>query len=289
MEKVIARPFVKWVGGKTQLLTEIKRSISYDLGCNTTYVEPFVGGGAVLFWILQEYPNIKHAVINDINSKLICTYKQVKYNVAGLIQRLDKIQAEYIPLNEDKRKEYYLKKRQLFNSYDISELDIAALFIFLNRTCYNGLYRVNSKGDFNVPHGRYRNPLICDKENLRAVSNVLQRVEILCGDFSKTGKYASVDSLYYFDPPYKPLNKTAAFTSYDKNGFDDAEQIRLRDFCSYVAQQGGRFIASNSDPESSFFDDIYGEYNIKRVSATRVINSNTDKRGVVSEIMVSNI
>lgn len=196
-----AKPFIKWVGGKTQLLDEVKKLLPTDLRQRegVTYVEPFVGGGAVLFWILQEYPNIEKAVINDINAELICTYRVIKSNVEALIQELNRIQAEYISLGADDRKEYFLSKRALFNSRNISDTETAALFIFLNRTCFNGLYRVNSRGEFNVPHGKYSNPKICDEDTLRADSALLQKVEILCGDFAQTGEYAGQNVLYYFE------------------------------------------------------------------------------------------
>lgn len=291
-----ARPFVKWVGGKTQLLDDIKKTLPRDLSRRNemTYVEPFVGGGAVLFWILQEYPNITRAVINDINAELICTYRVIKYDVENLILELSRLQNEYLPLNEVDRKKYFLAQRERFNERDTSEVEIAALFIFLNRTCFNGLYRVNSKGKFNVPHGRYANPKICDKETLRADSAVLQRVEILCGDFAQTSKYAHDNVLFYFDPPYRPLTDTSAFTSYAKEGFDDAEQIRLRDFCDLIAKQKSLFVASNSDPlnvdnEDVFFDRLYKMFSIKRVSAARMINSKGNGRGTISEIMISNV
>ena len=291
-----ARPFIKWVGGKTQLLDDIKKTLPRDLSRRDemTYVEPFVGGGAVLFWILQEYPNITRAVINDINAELICTYRVIKYDVENLILKLSRLQNEYLPLNEVDRKKYFLAQRERFNERDTSEVEIAALFIFLNRTCFNGLYRVNSKGKFNVPHGRYANPKICDEETLRADSAVLQRVEILCGDFAQTGKYAHDNVLFYFDPPYRPLTDTSAFTSYAKEGFDDAEQIRLRDFCALIAKQKSLFVASNSDPlnvdnEDDFFDHLYKMFSIKRVSAARMINSKGNGRGAISEIMISNV
>ena len=291
-----ARPFVKWVGGKTQLLDDIKKTLPRDLSRRNemTYVEPFVGGGAVLFWILQEYPNITRAVINDINAELICTYRVIKYDVENLILELSRLQNEYLPLNEVDRKKYFLAQRERFNERETSEVEIAALFIFLNRTCFNGLYRVNSKGKFNVPHGRYANPKICDKETLRADSAVLQRVEILCGDFAQTSKYAHDNVLFYFDPPDRPLTDTSAFTSYAKEGFDDAEQIRLRDFCDLIAKQKSLFVASNSDPlnvdnEDVFFDHLYKMFSIKRVSAARMINSKGNGRGTISEIMISNV
>ena len=291
-----ARPFIKWVGGKTQLLDDIKNSLPRDLSqrAGMTYVEPFVGGGAVLFWILQEYPNITRAIINDINAKLICTYRVVKYDVENLIIELTRLQAEYLQLDEIARKKYFLAQREHFNENDKTDIETAALFIFLNRTCFNGLYRVNSKGKFNVPHGRYSNPKICDEETLRADSAVLQRVEILCGDFAQTDKYAGDNVLYYFDPPYRPITKTSAFTSYSKDGFDDTEQMRLRDFCSKIAKHQSLFVASNSDPLNAdngddFFDRLYKMFSIRRVSASRMINSRGNGRGAISEIMISNV
>lgn len=291
-----AKPFIKWVGGKTQLLDDIKKSLPRDLSRRDgmTYVEPFVGGGAVLFWILQEYPNITRAIINDINAELICTYRVIKYDVESLILELSRLQNEYLPLNEVDRKEHFLAQRERFNRNDKTDIETAALFIFLNRTCFNGLYRVNSKGMFNVPHGRYANPKICDEKTLKADSAILQRVEILCGDFAQTGKYANDNVLFYFDPPYRPLTDTSAFTSYAKEGFDDAEQMRLRNFCNLIAQQQSLFVASNSDPlnvdnEDDFFDHLYKMFSIKRVSAARMINSKGNCRGAISEIMISNI
>lgn len=291
-----AKPFVKWVGGKTQLIDDIQKSLPADLRNkhDLTYVEPFVGGGAVLFWILQEYPNITKAVINDINAELICTYHVIRDDVESLITELSRIQSEYIQLDSEQRKEYFLKKRSLFNSKNKSEVETASLFIFLNRTCFNGLYRVNSKGEFNVPHGKYSNPKICDEVTLRADSALLKNVEILCGDFAQTGKYAGNNVLYYFDPPYRPLTDTSAFTSYTTDGFDDAEQTRLRDFCDEIARNKSLFVASNSDPknvdgEDKFFDKLYEMFSIKRVSAARMINSKGDGRGAISEIMITNV
>ena len=291
-----AKPFVKWAGGKTQLLGDIEKALPKDLlqRKSVTYVEPFVGGGAVLFWILQEYPNITKAVINDINAELICTYLVIRNDVESLIAELARFQEEYLPLDDHGRKEYYLAQRARFNEGNNSDVMTAALFIFLNRTCFNGLYRVNAKGKFNVPHGRYTNPRICDVETLRADSALLQRVEILCGDFAQTGSYAGKDTLYYFDPPYRPLTETAAFTSYSKEGFDDAEQTRLRDFCDYIASKHALFVASNSDPQNvdygdKFFDNLYKMFSIRRVSAARMINSKADGRGLISEIMISNV
>ena len=224
-----ARPFIKWVGGKTQLLEDIKKTLPQDLSHREemTYVEPFVGGGAVLFWILQEYPNITRAIINDINAELICTYRVIKSDVENLIVELTRIQSEYLALDEAARKNYYLSQREHFNEGNNSEIETAALFIFLNRTCFNGLYRVNSKGEFNVPHGKYSNPRICDEETLRADSAVLQRVEILCGDFAQTGKYAGDNVLYYLILHTVPLRKLPHLHPTQKTGL----MIRSRCGC----------------------------------------------------------
>ena len=291
-----ARPFIKWVGGKTQLLNEVSKSLPRDFASrqHVTYVEPFVGGGAVMFWILQEYPNIARAVINDINQELICTYRVIQVNVEELIAELAHIQDEYIPLGSEDRKAYFMEKRARFNTKKTTPVETAALFIFLNRTCFNGLYRVNSKGKFNVPHGKYANPRICDADNLHACSAVLQKVEILCGDFSETGRYAGPNTLFYFDPPYKPITETSSFTSYAKEGFNDDEQVRLRDFCDQISKDKALFVASNSDPKGvnpseNFFDTLYNHFIIKRVSATRMINSDASGRGAISELIISNV
>ena len=290
-----AKPFVKWVGGKTQLLEDIKSVLpsGFSQKKDIVYVEPFVGGGAVLFWILQQFPNIKKAIINDINPHLITTYRVIKEQPDKLIELLWSFQCEYIPLNEDERKIYYLNKRDIYNSFSLSDVETAALFVFLNRTCFNGLYRVNSHGKFNVPHGRYTNPKICDEETILADSRILQKVEILCGDFAETIVYAASNALFYFDPPYKPLSKTSSFNSYAKEDFGDSEQIRLRDFCHQVSAHKANFILSNSDVKSkdendNFFDEIYHAYNIRRVMATRMVNANPNKRGKLSELLIRN-
>ncbi len=290
-----AKPFIKWVGGKTQLLDTIETNLPADFAQRMdTYIEPFVGGGAVLFWLLQKYPNIKTVIINDINPDLTTTYEVVRDFPNELVATLSQIQSEYIPLNEENRKEYYLTKRDLFNTKSLDNVQTAALFIFLNRTCFNGLYRVNSKGLFNVPFGRYANPKICDAETIFADSELLQRVTILTGDFAATQAYITPTTFVYLDPPYKPLSETSSFNSYAKETFDDAEQIRLQQFCDGINATGADFILSNSDvkgkdPENSFFDDLYQRFNIQRVWASRMVNANATKRGKLTELMVSNI
>lgn len=279
-KKNIAKPFVKWAGGKTQLIGEIEIQINSLTNGKFTYIEPFVGGGAVLFWLIENYPKIEKVVINDINSDLITTYKTIKDNVSELIVKLQNWETEYHKFKElpEDRKVYYYDKRELFNSRQTDSITHSALFIFLNRTCFNGLYRVNRKNGFNVPIGSYKTPMICDIDNLKAVNKVLQKVEILNGDFSETLKYAQKETIYYFDPPYKPLNETSSFNSYAKDEFNDNEQIRLKEFCDQLDILGHKWILSNSDvkgknPEDDFFDDLYVKYNISRVKARRNINA----------------
>ena len=291
--KAKAKPFVKWAGGKSQLIDEIQKRLPFDIEQrrDMTYIEPFVGGGAVLFWILQRYPNIQQAVINDVNPKLICTYRIVKERVEELIRELHILGDRYLELNEDERKEFFLAKRELFNNPQATELDIASLFIFLNRTCFNGLYRVNSKGLFNVPFGRYANPTICNDETLRLDSDLLQRVTILNGDYEATAQYVTPNTFMYFDPPYRPLSETSSFTSYAEGDFNDAEQMRLKLFADRMVARGCKVLLSNSDPKGKdsnddFFDNLYNNYVIDRVYATRMVNANASKRGRLTELMM---
>ena len=291
-----AKPFLKWAGGKTQLITDIEKTIPKDLLTSKfTYIEPFVGSGAVLFWMLNNFPKLEKAVINDINEDLINTYKTISSNPKELISILEILQNEFHNLegNEENKKLYYYQKRELYNKRKEEQSGQAALFIFLNRTCFNGLYRVNSKNMYNVPMGGYKKPTICDKENILAVSNVLQKVEILNGDFEQTLNYADKNSLFYFDPPYKPLSETSSFNSYAKDEFNDNEQIRLKEFCSKLDALGHTWILSNSDVKGenendNFFDDLYSDFNIQRVDARRNINANPEKRGKLTELLITN-
>lgn len=281
----IAKPFLKWAGGKTQLINDIERTLPTEITKEKfTYIEPFVGSGAVLFWMLNNFPKLEKAVINDINEDLINTYKTIASNPKELISILKIPQNEFHNLegNEENKKLYYYQKRELYNKRKEEQSGQAALFIFLNRTCFNGLYRVNSKNLYNVPMGGYKKPTICDKENILAVNNVLQKVEILSGDFEQTLNYADKKSLFYFDPPYKPLSETSSFNSYAKDEFNDGEQIRLKEFCSKLDALGHTWILSNSDVKGknendNFFDDLYSDFNIQRVDARRNINANLEK------------
>jgi DNA adenine methylase len=283
-----AKPFLKWAGGKTQLIDQIKEQLPNNIqNENFTFIEPFVGSGAVLFWMLEHFPNLERAIINDINTDLTNSYLTIKNNVDELINILSKWEIEYhnIADNQEEKKEYYCEKRTLFNTRNSKQSTQSALFIFLNRTCFNGLYRVNKSNGFNVPIGSYKKPQICNIENLLAVSKVLQRVEILNGDYSETLQYVDENTFFYFDPPYKPLNETSSFNSYSKEEFDDAEQIRLKEFCDTLNNQNHQWILSNSDvkgkdPNNEFFDDLFANINIMRVNARRSINANPSKRGV---------
>lgn len=291
-----AKPFLKWAGGKTQLIVEIEKSLPHSVvDKKFTYIEPFVGSGAVLFWLLNNFPQLERAVINDINEDLINTYKTVKSSPKELISILLILQGEYHSLDsfEEKKKEYYYKKRELFNNREQEQTAHSALFIFLNRTCFNGLYRVNRKNEFNVPMGSYKKPTICDIPNLSAVSEALQKVELLCGDFEQTADYVSLNTFFYFDPPYKPLSETSSFNSYAKDVFNDAEQIRLKKFCDILDLLGHNWLLSNSDVKgesvnNNFFDDLYADFVIKRVDAKRSINANPDKRGFLKELLITN-
>ncbi len=296
MEKS-AKPFLKWAGGKTQLISEIEKSLPKELiNSKFTYIEPFVGSGAILFWILNNYPSLEKAVINDINEDLINVYKTIASNPRELISILEILQNEFHALegNEDNKKLYYYQKRDTYNTRKAEKCEQAALFIFLNRTCFNGLYRVNRRNLYNVPMGGYKKPTICDKENILAVSSALQKVEILCGDYEETLYHTNKNTLFYFDPPYKPLNETSNFNSYAKDEFNDAEQVRLKDFCAKLDVLNHHWILSNSDVKGEngndeFFDDLYNDFLIKRVDAKRNINSNADKRGTLKELLITNI
>ncbi|KXS56685.1 MAG: hypothetical protein AMR96_01275 [Candidatus Adiutrix intracellularis] len=290
------KAFIKWVGGKGQLLKNI--ATAYPVGMGTSYnkyVEPFIGGGAVLFDILSKY-NLRDVYISDINRELIGTYIAIRDSVDKLIPLLLQIQDEYLPGDNDDRKFYYYNKRDRYNELKIDgtvSLECVALFIFLNRTCFNGLYRINAKGLYNVPMGSYKTPLICDYENLQNVSRILQNVTIVCGDYRKSYDFIDEQTFVYFDPPYRPLTETAKFTSYTENLFDDEAQRDLAEYVDRVSGKGAKVVLSNSDPKNidigdTFFDNLYSKHKIDRVLATRMINRNSDSRGGISELLITN-
>lgn len=291
-----AKPFLKWAGGKTQLLPTID-SFLPDTFCgenDVTYIEPFVGGGAMLFYMLQKYCNIKRAIINDINPHLVKTYSVIRDEPYYLIEALNELQSTFKTLADyDKQKELYHDIRSRFNQQHLTDVEEASYMIFLNRTCFNGLYRENSKGGFNVPFGRYSNPTICDEDLILADSELLQKVEIMNGDFSNTAEHIQGYTFFYFDPPYRPLDATSSFNSYVKESFDDAEQIRLKNFYSDLSACGCYAMLSNSDcrgrnANDDFFDRLYEDYFIERVYAKRCINANASKRGTLTELLIRN-
>lgn len=293
------KPFLKWAGGKGQLLSQLDQHLPKGInGIDFTYLEPFVGGGAMLFHILLQFPNIKKAVINDINSYLITAYRVIKNSPDELIKRLSELENQYYSTGDNEaQKSFFLRVRETFNKVEMDDIDRTKYLIFLNRTCFNGLYRVNSKGKFNVPFGRYLHPTICNAETIKADSELLNRVElvILNGDFEQTIDHLSDGfNLFYFDPPYRPLNATSSFNSYSKEDFNDEEQIRLRDFCVKLSEYPNvKWMLSNADcsaknPDDTFFEEIYRGFNINRVYASRAINANPNKRGKLTELLITN-
>ena len=293
---IVLKPFVKWVGGKGQLIEEIEKMLPSDgEKVLTKYAEPMVGGGALLFNVLSRY-QFDELYISDINPELINAYIAIKQNVEALIKRLNEMQMTFLPLDENGRKYYYYNVRDKFNTVKLSDstsAEKAAYFIFLNKTCFNGLYRVNRKGLFNVPMGSYKNPTICDADNLRNIHEALQNVTIVCGDYSQSQSFIDSETFVYLDPPYRPISETSAFTSYNSDAFDDNEQIRLAKFIDEINAAGAKIVLSNSDPknvneEDNFFDNLYKNYKINRVEASRAINSKGDKRGKINELLICN-
>ena len=291
------KPFLKWAGGKGQLIHEIAPYYPFEDRRIKKYAEPFVGGGAILFDILSKY-DLEAVYISDVNSELINTYCTIRDHADELIHLLLLMQSEFTALSAEERKIYYTEKRARFNDLKMHEnkadsKERAALMIFLNRTCFNGLFRVNKKGVFNVPMGAYKNPTICDEANLRAVAEKLRNVTIVCADYRGSADFIDKHTFVYFDPPYRPLTETAHFTAYTKDSFDDAAQIALAKFVDVMSEKGAKIVASNSDPknvnnEDNFFEDIYRAHKIHRVNAVRMINSNTDARGKIQELLISN-
>ena len=293
----IVKPFVKWAGGKNSLIPQITKYYPFELknGFIERYIEPFVGGGAVLIDILQKY-EIKEAYAFDINIDLINCYNVIKNNVEELINELDKKEKNFIALNDEERQNYFYDIRAEYNSYKLNDkLDVkrASEFIFLNRTCFNGLYRVNKDGKFNVPCGKYKNPTICDSNNLRNLSELIKNVIFEYGDYRKSEKYVNNNTFVYFDPPYRPLSATSGFTSYTKEDFNDDNQKELANYFYKLDLKNAKLMLSNSNPKNvnkddNFFENIYKGFYINEVSAKRMINSNAKGRGEISELLITN-
>ncbi|MBC8196915.1 MAG: DNA adenine methylase [Candidatus Marinimicrobia bacterium] len=299
-----AKPFLKWVGGKRQLLKSFQSLYPKLLKKKKikNYYEPFVGGGAVFFDVVQNF-EIENAFLYDINEELILTYLVIQNNVNELIDFLYRYDKQYKKLNEEQRKEYFYDLRKSFNfsrfnidynNYSENWISRAAQIIFLNKTCFNGLFRFNSKGEFNSPMGKYKNPKIVDEQNLLNVSKLLEITTIKKADYSKVINDLNGDSTFiYFDPPYKPISKTSSFTAYSKTTFQDDDQIQLSKLFYDLNEKGYSLMLSNSDPKNidpseDFFDKIYKDYKITRVNAKRSINSNPNKRNSIKEIVITN-
>ena len=295
-----AKPFVKWAGGKGLLLPQLEGLLppNFDKLQNVTYVEPFVGGGAMLFHMLRNHPNITRAVINDINPDLIHCYELIAHHPDRLIARLRELENNYYSVsNVSARRELYYAYRDQFNQEGIGPDERAAIFIFLNHTCYNGLYRVNARGKFNVPCGRYKRPLICNEELIIKNHELLNSIDlVICkpGDYQQVLKRISRNhpNFVYFDPPYRPLNPTSCFKEYSNSPFGDQQQEELKHFCDILTERHCNVMLSNSDSlnadGTSYFEQLYDEYNIQRILAPRFINAKSEERKVLNEVLIRN-
>lgn len=292
-----AKPFLKWAGGKGQLLSQLSKHLPEKISKEPfTYIEPFVGGGAMLFYMLQRFGNISKTVINDVNEDLILTYRIIKDDVEALIVMLDRLEKDYLAITDQiGRSQLFYEVREHYNQHIGDGIERASQLIFLNKTCFNGLYRVNRRGQFNVPFGKYANPTICNAKLLRVDSQLLQsaKVEICQGDYAQTLQHADGLSFVYLDPPYRPLDATSSFTAYAKGDFDDADQRALAAFCHQLSDASCYWMQSNADcsaknPEDTFFEELYKDYRIERVYASRYINANPAKRGKLTELLIKN-
>lgn len=292
-----AKPFLKWAGGKGQSVSQLATHLPHEIRKEPfTYIEPFVGGGAMLFYMLQHFCNIRKVVINDVNEDLMLTYRTIRDNVETLIKTLSLMEREYRAIaGQEERSVKFYEIRELYNQHIVDGIARAAQLIFLNKTCFNGLYRVNGKGLFNVPFGRYANPTICNAPLLRADSLLLQHanIEISQGDYSQTILHVEGLTFVYLDPPYRPLDATSSFTAYAKGDFNDDDQRQLAEFCHRLTDNGCYWMESNADcsaknPEDRFFEELYKDYRIERVNAARFINANASKRGKLTEILIKN-
>ncbi len=292
------KPFLKWAGGKRQLLAQFAGMYPTGLknGSIKNYYEPFLGSGAVFFDIAQNYP-IENAWLFDVNCDLVLTYQVIQTQSAKLTEVLLSLEKKYLGLDKAARQLFFYDQRSLFNQQlkdtassksSKNRISRAAQLIFLNRTCYNGLFRVNAKGAFNTPAGDYKNPSICDPVQLAAVAKLLARATIRQADFKKGLKAVTPGSFVYLDPPYRPLSKTASFTGYSKSVFADKQQAQLAAVYRQLDKSGALLMLSNSDTADGFFDKLYRGFTIKRVPAKRMINTDASKRGYVNEIVVTN-
>jgi len=280
-KKQTPKPFLKWVGGKGQLLDQLLPYFSIARQDEGAYFEPFFGGGAAFFALSPVTGQI-----NDVNKALMGAYTNVRDVVDDVVDLLRVLEAEYLALGADARQEYFYDRRKEYNSEQHDTVRKTALLIFLNKTCFNGLYRENRKGEFNVPHGRYANPTICDETTLRVTSKALKHVKISSGSFADAVKDAKAGDFVYFDPPYHPLNPTSSFTSYSVDDFSEDDQRHLKEVVDNLTKRGVKVALSNSD--SQFINELYKDYRIEKVLAGRSINSIASKRGKITEVLVLN-
>ncbi len=291
----IAKPFVRWAGGKGSLVKMLATHLPADFSDkeNVTYIEPFVGGGAMLFYMLSSFPNIRRVVINDVNADLILCYRLIKDNPQMLIKQLKKIENMYFQLQTMEEKSiFYYNMRCKYNNNISNKNERAACFIFLNKTCFNGLYRVNASGKFNVPFGKYKKPNICDEILIMIDHDILKDVEILDGNYSQISKHLGTDyNFIYLDPPYRPLSGTAYFKEYSRSVFDDKEQEKLKTFCDELTTKGCQIMLSNSnsmDEGEPYFAKLYKDYYIDQIKTIRYINAHVGKREKETELLIMN-
>ena len=294
------KPFVKWAGGKGRLIDQLDANLPlflYNVP-EICYIEPFVGGGAMLFHMLHKFPNITNVVINDINEELISCYRIIRDDPKSLLSFLKEIEDNFLPENQEMRQEMFYAYREEYNlkKHSLSDVKRCSLFIFLNRTCFNGLYRVNGKGDFNVPYGRYTNPTICDEATIKSAYEALNKVDVVI----KAGDYKDImgdiknppKTFAYLDPPYRPLLGEKNFQGYAKGPFSDRQQEELKGFCDELTELGVLWMQSNSDSKNedgtSFFEDLYDNYVFQIIYAPRAINAFGEGRGKITESLIRN-
>jgi len=280
------KPFLKWVGGKTKLLSEIEKNLPKNLiKKRFNYVEPFLGGGAVFFHFIQKF-DIEKAYLNDLNNKLIDVYSDVRDKNTELIQKLKKLESDYYGSSD--KKTFFLDKRNEFNTIKKSTQK-SALFVFLNKTGFNGMYRENSKGEYNIPFGQMKAPVICNKDLLEKTSKLLNDKDITF--FSKSFDkliLTEKDTFYYLDPPYRPISKTSSFTDYTKSSFNDKTQFLLKEYCEKIDEKGSLFMQSNSYSEDGFFQKLYHNRKINNLKVMRTISADGNKRNKAKEIIIKN-
>lgn len=295
VRRVSAKPFVKWVGGKGNLLNILESQLPADFDSQTdvTYIEPFVGGGAMLFHMLTRHQNIRRVVINDINKGLIRCYQLIKEEPQTLIELLRPFEQRYYELNDEEREQYYYEIRKKYNEDNLSANERAAYMIFLNITCFRGMYRENASGGYNVPFGHYSKPKICNVDVIMADHEALKKVDIYCGDYKKVISHLGKGyNFIYLDPPYRPLSGSNNFNQYSKSGFNDKEQEELKTFCDRLSSRDCHWMLSNSDSfyldGTSYFESLYKGYYLNKVLAPRFINAHADKREKQSEVLITN-